>query len=259
MAALATIAPDGGPLTLDQLGGFDEFHSGGRMATDQLAAMLSPTAVEVVLDAGCGLGGSSRYLADRFGCRVVGVDLTPEFVDVARHLNERTGLDGLVDVRVGDLTALELDDDAVDAAWMCHVSMNVADKATMFAEVARVLRPGGRLGLFEVVAGGAATALELPVPWATDASGSHLVTADALRALLTGAGLVVEDWRDPTEPVMAAVRGRYEEVVANPPDPDELGMHTYLPDLTTRVGAYVRNTEAGRTALVMCVARLPAS
>ena len=180
--------PDDAPLTLEQLGGFDEFHSGGRMATDQLAALLALTPDDVVLDAGSGLGGASRYLADRFGCRVIGIDLTPEFVAVARHLDARTGLDRLVDARVGDLTALDLDDDSVDVAWMCHVSMNVPDKAGLLAELARVLRPGGRLGLFEIVAGPDGGALEFPVPWATEASGSHLVTADALRALLDGAG-----------------------------------------------------------------------
>ena len=57
----------------------------------------------------------------------------------------------------------------------------------------------------------------------------------------------VEEWHDPTAPVMAAVRGRYEEFLATPPSPTALGMQSYLPDLTTRVGTYVRNAEAGRT------------
>jgi len=256
IAALAELAPADAPLTLEQLGGFDEFHSGGRMATDQLAALLTLTPDDVVLDAGSGLGGASRHLAERFGCRVIGIDLTPEFVAVARHLDARTGLDRLVDARVGDLTALDLDDDSVDVAWMCHVSMNVPDKAGLLAELARVLRPGGRLGLFEIVAGPDRSALEFPVPWATESSGSHLVTADALRVLLDDSGFAVEEWHDPTAPVMAAVRGRYEEFVATPPSPTALGMQSYLPDLTTRVGTYVRNSDAGRTALVMAVARL---
>jgi len=136
--------------------------------------------------------------------------------------------------------------------------MNVPDKAALLAELARVVRPGGRLGLFEIVAGSGGGELEYPVPWATEASGSHLVTADALRALVDAAGFTVDEWRDPTAPVMAAVRGRYEEFVASPPSATALGMQSYLPDVTTRVGTYVRNAEAGRTALVMAVARLPA-
>lgn len=257
LAALEGLAPDGQPVTLEQLGGFDEFHSGGRMATDQLAGLLDLTPADVVLDAGSGLGGVSRYLADRYGCRVIGVDLTPEFVAVARHLDQRTGLDGLVDARVGDLGALDLDDDSVDVVWLCHVSMNVVDKRAQLAELARVLRPGGRLALFEIVAGDGDGELELPVPWATEPSGTHLVTADDLRALVTGTGFAIDEWRDPTEPVMAAVRARYDAFVATPPDPDALGMQSYLPDVTTRVGTYLRNHDAGRTALVMAVAHLP--
>jgi len=257
MAALDAVAPDGAPLTLEQLGGFDEFHSGGRMATDRLATLLALGPDDVVLDAGCGLGGSARYLADRYGCRVVGVDLTPEFVALATHLNERTGLAGRVDVRVGDLCDLDLDDRSVDVVWICHISMNVVDKVAMLAELARVLRPGGRLALFEIVAGDGDGDLEFPVPWATEPSGSHLVTADALRDLVIDAGFSVEEWHDPTAEVMSAVRSRYEEFVADPPRPDALGMHTYVPDLTNRVGSYVRNSDAGRTRLVMCVARLP--
>lgn len=67
MAALGELAPDGAPLTLEQLGGLDEFHSGGRMATDQLASLLALSPDDLVLDAGSGLGGATRYLADRFG------------------------------------------------------------------------------------------------------------------------------------------------------------------------------------------------
>lgn len=85
---------------------------------------------------------------------------------VARHLDERTDLDSLVDACVGDVTALDLDDDSVDVAWMCHVSMNVLDKARLLAELGRVLRPGGQLALFEIVAGPGDGELELPVPWA---------------------------------------------------------------------------------------------
>ena len=91
-AALEVLAPGGGPLTLEQLSGFDDFHTAGRMATVRMAELLSPGPGDVVLDAGSGLGGPARYLADRFGCRVIGLDLTPEFVAIGNLLNERTGM-----------------------------------------------------------------------------------------------------------------------------------------------------------------------
>ena len=194
------------------------------------------------------------YLADRFGCTVIGVDLTPEFVALATHLNERTDLTAFVEVRVGDITALDLDDDSVDIVWTQHASQNVLDKATMYSEFARVLRPGGRLALFDIVAG--AGDLHFPVPWATRPEDSHLVTAIELQQLLADAGFVVEEWHDPTEPMLVAVRARLDELLAAPPSETTLGMHTYLPDLPNRVGTYVRNTEEGRTAVVMATARL---
>ncbi|MFI5045614.1 MAG: SAM-dependent methyltransferase, partial [Acidimicrobiia bacterium] len=57
MAALDATAPDGAPLSLEQLGGSDEFHTGGNLATDQLATLVAPSSYDVVLDAGCGVGG----------------------------------------------------------------------------------------------------------------------------------------------------------------------------------------------------------
>ena len=62
----------------------DEFHTGGVAATDRLFAQLSVTEGTRVLDVGLGIGGTSRYVADRYGASVTGVDLTPEFVATAR-------------------------------------------------------------------------------------------------------------------------------------------------------------------------------
>src|SRR4051812_37706215 len=83
-AALDEIAPDGRQVTLAELAGFDHFHTAGALATDRMATLLAPARTDTVLDAGSGLGGPARSLADRFGCHVIGVDLTPLFVDVGR-------------------------------------------------------------------------------------------------------------------------------------------------------------------------------
>jgi SAM-dependent methyltransferase len=84
--------------------GFDDFHTAGRMATVRIAELLAPGADETVLDAGSGLGGPARYLAQVFGCRVIGIDLTPDFVAVANLLNQRLDMDDRVEFRVGDIT-----------------------------------------------------------------------------------------------------------------------------------------------------------
>ncbi|HUR85289.1 MAG TPA: hypothetical protein VMY78_08080, partial [Solirubrobacteraceae bacterium] len=80
MAAVDAIAPDGQPVSATQLTGFDDFHTAGRFATVRMGELLAPSADDTVLDAGSGIGGPARYLAERFGCHVIGIDLTPEFV-----------------------------------------------------------------------------------------------------------------------------------------------------------------------------------
>lgn len=190
-AALEVLAPGGGSLTLDQVDGFDDFHTAGRMATVRMADLLDPGPGDVVLDAGSGLGGPARYLADRFGCRLIGLDLTPEFVAIGNLLNARTGMGDRVEFRVGDITATDLADETVDHCWTQHVAMNIEDRKGLYREIRRVLRPGGRFALVDVIDGGGGE-LILPVPWATKPEHSHLVTGDHLRMLIEDAGFSID-------------------------------------------------------------------
>jgi sarcosine/dimethylglycine N-methyltransferase len=219
-----------------------------------MAEWLAPGAAETVLDAGCGLGGPARYLADRHGCSVIGVDLTPEFVEIARLLNERTGMTGRVDVRVGDITALDLADASVDHVWTQHVAMNIADRSRLYRETRRVMRKGGRFALFDVVDGGGGELL-LPVPWATHSEHSHLVTRDRLREYLVAAGFRIERWEEPTRELIEILK----KTLAGPPpgqDPPLLSARLFIDDIETKMATYVRNVEEGRTALalVLCAA-----
>ena len=118
-----------------------------------LAEAAAITSTDEVLDVGCGIGGPARFLATKFGCKVTGIDLTPEFIDVARDLNARVGLGDTIDLRVADALDLPFPDASFDVVWTQHVSMNIADKPGLYAELGRVLRPGGRLAFFDVVAG----------------------------------------------------------------------------------------------------------
>jgi SAM-dependent methyltransferase len=253
-AALEQTYPGADKLTLDQLMGFDHFHTGGIAATVRLADLLAPSADEVVLDAGCGLGGPARYLADRTGCRVIGVDLTPEFIEIGKMLNERTGLGGRVDLRVGDITALDLADGEVDHVWTQHVAMNIADREGLYAETRRVMKPGGRFVLFDVIDGEGGELL-IPVPWATKPEHSHLVARDALHGLLEKAGFRIEAWEDPTEEQVAILR----QMMGPPPpgaQPPPLTPRLYIDNTEAKMPNYFANIEQGRTSLVlaMCVA-----
>src|SRR5712691_7757937 len=135
LAALRAAGKDIDRLTPDDLAPVDEFHTRGRAATSDLARLLALTGDERVLDVGSGIGGPSRYLAKTFGCRVTGLDLTPEFCRVAGMLAERTGLAGKVDYRQGDALAMPFADRSFDVAWSQNAVMNIADRDRLYGEI----------------------------------------------------------------------------------------------------------------------------
>jgi SAM-dependent methyltransferase len=165
LAALAATGKDVDRLTPDDLEPVDELHSRGRAATVDLAGLLVLDGTERILDLGCGIGGPSRYLARTFGCRVTGLDLTPEFCRVATMLAERTGLADKVDYRQGDALAIPFPAQSFDVVWSQNVAMNIADRDRLFAEVRRVVRSGGRYGFSDVISGPGGPP-HFPVPWA---------------------------------------------------------------------------------------------
>ena len=246
-AALDRLAPDGRTVTLDELAGFDHFHTAGALATARMADLLAPGPDDLVLDAGAGLGGPARYLAQRAGCRVIGIDLTPQFVEVGRLLNTRTGLDALVELRVGDITSIDLEDGAVDHVWTQHVAMNIADRPSLYREIRRVMKPGGRFALFDVIDGGGGELL-LPVPWATEPSHNHLVTRDQLRSLLESAGFRIDLDDDPAAELLPAMQKMMEA-----PPAHGLTTSMFIDDVETKGPRYLQNLAEGRTALSLMV------
>jgi SAM-dependent methyltransferase len=181
--------------TIQDLNLFDQLHGYGIVATEAHADRAGIRAGMHVLDLGCGLGGSSRYLAAVRACRVTAIDLTPEFISVARVLTERCRLPVSIDYREANALALPFDDESFDHVWCHNVTMNVADKAGLATEVCRVLRTDGRFSCVETEQGPGGPP-EFPVPWASDPAYSFLVTPETMRAALVGAGLhVIEQIR----------------------------------------------------------------
>ena len=184
--------------TFEALAPYDHFHGRGLEATEEMANLLEVSATAHVLDVGSGIGGPARYVARRFGCRVSGIDLTAEFCEVARHLTSLLGLEGRVSVRQGDALSMPFADSTFDGAYSMNVSMNIADKCALYREILRVLKPGARLVLSEVVQGPGG-APDYPTPWARTAASSFLATPAETRSNLAASGFAIESLRDTTE------------------------------------------------------------
>lgn len=189
-SALDAAGWDRATLRPSDLAPVDEFHIRGRAASLEIIDALKLSPDSVVLDLGSGLGGPARTLAEVVGCSVIGVDLTEEFCEVATALSQWTGLADKTRFQVGDATHTGLPSDSVDAAMTVHVAMNIPDKTALFAEALRVLRPGGRFVVYDVLQGEGGE-VRYPVPWAADESTSWLATTEQMRELLATAGFTI--------------------------------------------------------------------
>jgi len=236
----------------EDLAPVDEFHVGGRPATVHAVAKMGLRADMRVLDVGCGIGGAARYLASEIGCRVEGIDLTPEYIGVAKTLTEMTGLSAKVSFKTGSALDMPFEDGAFDAALTIHVAMNIAARAALYGEIARVLKPGAVFCAYDIMKKNGED-LTFPVPWAQSAETSFLTTPDDMRALLGDAGFEVLEVEDRTQMAIEFFQSRRLAPGAKPPP---LGVHLVIgPSAPEKFKNTLENTQKGRIAPVVIVAR----
>ncbi len=254
LAGVTALGKTTGTVSVDDLAPVDELHIGGRQASEDFIGQLGLSSDDLVLDVGCGIGGTSRYLASHFGCRVTGLDLTPEYVETGRALCAWVGLAGRVDLCQGSALAMPFESARFDAAVMLHVGMNIADKAGLFAEVNRVLRPGGTFGVYDIMRT-SDDPLVYPVPWATVPETSAVATPQDYRKAFVDSGFEMtseRDRRDFAAAFFAALRERIDAAGGPPP----LGLHILLGETAAiKIRNMVDNVAAGRVAPVEMIAR----
>jgi SAM-dependent methyltransferase len=237
-------------LRVSDLAALDQFHALGLPATVALAELAELQAGERVLDVGAGVGGPARVLAARFGAAVVAVEPTARFRRLAAELNAATGLQHAIEVVDADGTALPFADASFDLVWTQAVLANVADPAALAAEAHRVLVPGGRWALSDMVAGPGGE-LHFPVPWADGPADSHLLSPEALRDALERPGFAAEVWE--VGPAALAAASAH---AAAPEAPHPLiDLAVVLPDRDARMGGLGRNIAEDRVAPVQAILR----
>lgn len=251
LTALGKTPPD---VTIDDLAPVDEFHIGGRRASEAFIDQLGLAAGDHTLDVGCGTGGTARFVVDRYGCRVTGVDLMPEFVEAGRVLCDWVGLGERVELHQGNALAMPFGDAVFDAAVMLHAGMNIPGKRDLCSQVARVLKPGGRFGIYDIMRTGDQE-LSYPVPWATDAATDSIASSDEYHAALAAAGFEILATRNRhafavdyfAEPKRALATNR-----GLPP----LGVHVHMgSEAAVKIRHMIQNLAGERIAPVEIIAR----
>ncbi len=165
-------------------------HIGGVEATEELAAACHIGAATYVLDVGCGAGVTACFLAKRYNCKVVGVDILQGMVDRSNERARREGVADRVEFRTADAQELPFEDGLFDAVITESVTAFPEDKGRAVKEYARVTRPGGYVGLNE------STWLKVPPPaevveWVSQDVGGTAVPlrAEEWTGLMEAAGL----------------------------------------------------------------------
>ncbi len=256
VTALQAAGKDLDALTIADLAPVDHYHARGFQATVELADKLTIAANDHILDIGCGVGGPARYLAERFGCRVTGLDITAPFLDAAKRLTDLVGLGDRVAFHLGDGAVLPFDDGAFDGATALHVTMNVADRAGFYGEAFRVLRPGAFLALTEHGRGPAGDPV-YPVPWSDDGGGSYLIPPAETVALLEAAGFEAVAVEDTGPKYLESYRNAI--ALADRGGRPVLGLHVLIgDDAGPKIANASTNIAERRTAPIEVICRKPA-
>jgi ubiquinone/menaquinone biosynthesis C-methylase UbiE len=217
-------------IAIEDLAPVDEFHIGGRIATENLLDQLSFSEKHHILDVGCGLGGAARFISNKYKNHVTGIDLTPEYIDTGKILCAWVKLENNVTLYHGNAVAMPFKDESFDGGYMLHVGMNIEDKESLFKEIFRVLRKGTYFGIYDVMRIEEGE-LTFPVPWATDKSISKLATPNQYIETLVNAGFDVSKENNRRDFALEFFRKLHKTTEANG-GPPPLGLHTLMKEST---------------------------
>ncbi len=225
LKALKAAGKDINNLTIKDLAPVDSFHIRGIEATKELASLIKIKPGCKILDIGCGIGGSARFLASNYGCFVTGVDITGEYCNVAAELSELLKLENKTEFYHADSIDLPFEKESFDIVWSEHVQMNVENKQQLYQEIYRVLKPDGKLIFYDVFTG-MEEKVFYPVPWAEDSSTDYLTGQNETKILLESLDFKINYWEDITEPSKNWFTETVTKMKSRKPYP--LGLHLLM-------------------------------
>jgi 2-polyprenyl-3-methyl-5-hydroxy-6-metoxy-1,4-benzoquinol methylase len=164
-----------------------------------------------VLDIACGFGGTLRTLA-RQGCQVKGIDISENCVDHARKSNEEAGLADRIEVAIGDFHSIDSAPGTWDAVICQEAIIHSPDRPQVFAEVHRILRPGGVFAFSDIVTGEEADTSKVEAAFARLGASAD-ATIGTYQAMAEAAGLEIVH----AEERLSDIRTHYDKLA------DQLG------------------------------------
>ena len=212
-------------LTTKDLAPVDFFHIRGHHSTKELAERCQISQHIRVLDVGCGIGGTARFLATKYGCFVTGIEIIDEYCQTAVKLSSLLKLNDKTDFKTFNGSEFPFDGETFDVVWTEHVQMNIEDKNRFYSEIYRVLKSGGKL-VFHDVFKGSINEVYYPVPWAENESISFLMELYEITQLLKSFNFKISYWEDKTEISAEAFQKSAEKIQQNGLSP--LGLHLLM-------------------------------
>lgn len=245
-------------LTRADIAACTEFHIGGLAATRAQANLAGIEGGTSVIDLGSGLGGAARTLATEFGAEVTALELSRPYHEAARMLSSKVGVVGIEFVN-GSAIDIPADDACFDVVWMQHCQMNIEDKARMFGEIARVLKPGGTFAWHGILRGDNEQPVQYPITWADTEDLSFLVTVRDFKRLAADAGLVLDEgtWKDMNAASLDFFKLTKERMESLPPE-KRLGLNLLMGSSTQeKLPNLVQSIRDGRLTVHMAVFHMP--
>jgi len=228
------------------IAGVDEFHVRGAEVSEELASAYKLDHSKV-LDVGCGLGGPSRMLAEKYNCRVTGIDLSHEYIRTAQGLSKLVGLQDKTDYIQTNALELPFESGSFDVVWTQHVQMNIQHKLKFYSEIERVLNDSGALIYYDIFRKGSGD-IHYPVPWADEPSVSFLNTTENMNDILERLCFKNLLTTDQTYKGILFLQGLFEKIKKY--GPPKLGLNVLMGGSTKeKLGNILKGLEDGQIIL----------